>query len=148
MSLSFNEISKLIVKPQSQLIRIILDYGVIVQKLKNSESQSWYFIRGYKSNIDRLENLKKEYEEIRKQFNKLSLDDLICKLTENQANKDFFIGRNVNTILLMHISSLSSQIKYNKELIEIKRRVKHLKSIDFYIENSNEFLILSGWETT
>lgn len=147
MSLSFNEISKLIVKPQSQLIRIILDYGFIVQKLKNSESQSWYFIRGYKSNIDRLENLKKEFEEIRKQFNKLSLDDLIRKLNETQANKDFFIGRNVNTIILMHISSLGSQIKYYKELIEIKRRVKQLKSIDFYIENSNEFLFLSGWDT-
>mgnify|MGYP006308622545 CR=1 FL=1 len=46
----------------------------------------------------------------------------------------------------MKLASILSQIKYLEDLIEIKSRVSRMMPIDYYIENADALITISGWE--
>lgn len=146
MAINFIDIIKQITNPKSDIIRIIIEYGEIEQKIKNTESQTWYFNQGLESKKARLIGLETEFEKIRKDFNDSSLDELIYKLNEIKVQKENLLNRNLNTVHQIYLSSLISEIKYIEDLIEMKSRVDKIMSINYYTENASEFLLISGWE--
>lgn len=146
MAINFIDIIKQITNPKSDIIRIIIEYGEIEQKIKNTESQTWYFNQGLESKKARLIGLETEFEKIRKDFNDSSLDELIYKLNEIKDQKENLLNRNLNTVHQIYLSSLISEIKYIEDLIEMKSRVDKIMSINYYTENASEFLLISGWE--
>ncbi|MGE0076364.1 MAG: hypothetical protein AB7S48_00740 [Bacteroidales bacterium] len=112
MALNFIDIIKQITNPKSDIIRIIIEYGEIEQKIKNTESQTWYFNQGLESKKARLIGLETEFEKIRKDFNDSSLDELIYKLNKIKDQKGNLLNRNLNTVHQIYLSSLISKIKY------------------------------------
>jgi len=145
MAIHAKDLINIIVKPTSDIISIIIDYGKLKQKLQNPEAQSWYFHQGLESHNAKLSELKMKFENFRKDFNDSGLDELISRLNEIKTEESLITGR-LGLIKQIHLSSLLSQIKYVEELIEIKSRVNKMMPIDYYIENGNDFLTIAGWE--
>ena len=146
MAIHSKDIMNLIVNPKSDIVSIIIEYGKIKKKLKNPEIQTWYFNQGIESHKARLNDLKKEFGNFRKDFYDASLDELISKLNDIKTKESLITGR-IGTIQQIYLSYLLSQIKYLEELIEMKSRVNKMMPIDYYIENDNEFLTIAGWES-
>jgi hypothetical protein len=86
-----------------------------------------------------------KFENIRKDLNDSSLDELISRLNEIKTKKSLITGR-LGLIKQIHLSSLLTRIKYVEELIEMKSRVDKMMPIDYYIENADALLAISGWE--
>ena len=146
MTIHAKDIINIVVKPKSDIIRIIIEYGKIKQKLKHPETQTWYFNKGIESHKARLNYLKKEFENFRNDLNDSSLDELISWLNEIKTKESLITGR-LGLIKQIHLSYLLSKIKYLEELIEMKSRANKMMPIDYYIENDNEFLTIAGWES-
>lgn len=128
-------------KNESSLVRIIVEYSILKQKIETQESQSWYFKLGFESSKERLIALTKEFEEIRKTFNETSIDELIERINENLKYKSGYEKNGMNTIQQMHYSSIISENEFYNELLRLKSKTEFLKDIDYYLENPEEFLI-------
>jgi hypothetical protein len=145
MAIHAKDLINIIVKPTSDITTVIIDYGKLKQKLQNPEAQSWYFHQGLESHNAKLSELKMKFENIRKDLNDSSLDELISRLNEIKTKKSLITGR-LGLIKQIHLSSLLTRIKYVEELIEMKSRVDKMMPIDYYIENADALLAISGWE--
>jgi hypothetical protein len=146
MAVHSKDIINIIVKPKPDIIRTIIEYGKIKHDLKHPETQTWYFIKGIESHKARLNDLKNDFENFRKDLNDSSLDELISWLNEIKTEDSLITGR-LGLIKQIHLSYLLSKIKYIEELIEMKSRVNKVMPIDYYIENDNDFLTIAGWES-
>ena len=142
MALNFKRIEDLLIKGknESSLVRIIIDYSTLKRKIESPDNQSWYFKQGIESSKQRLGLLKIEYEEIRKLFNETSIDFFIEKINENMVYKSGYEKNGMNSIQQMHYSSIISENKFFNELIRLKSRTKLLMPIDYYLDNTEEFL--------
>ena len=142
MPLDFKKIENLLIKKSDQLslIRIIVEYSTLKQKLENPESQSWYFIKGIESSKNRLISLKNEFNEIRRIFIETTIDELIEIINENLKYKSHYEKNGMNMVQRMHYSSIISEIEFAKELMRLKSKTDSLKEIDYYLENPEEFL--------
>jgi len=142
MPLDFKKIENLLIKKRdkSSLIRIIVEYSTLKQKLENPENQSWYFIKGIESSKNRLISLKNEFNVIRRIFNETTIDELIEIINENLKYKSHYEKNGMNMVQRMHYSSIISEIEFAKELIRLKSKTDSLKEIDYYIESPEEFL--------
>jgi hypothetical protein len=74
MSLSF---SKLVVGSHYGIRDLILDMLVLDEKLQDVENQSVYFRWAVEANRERLVRLIKRYEGLRKEYNRMAVDDLL-----------------------------------------------------------------------
>jgi hypothetical protein len=142
MGLNFKKIENQLIKKKdkSSLIRILVDYSTLKQKIENPDNQSWYFKQGLESSKKRLVNLTKEYNGIRKFFNETTIDSLIEKINKNLRFKSGYERNGMNTIQQMHYSSIISQNEFYNELIRLKSKSKLLMDINYYLENPEEFL--------
>ena len=146
MAINLKDILKIIVKPKSNTARILIEYGKLEQQLKEPEHQSEYFQYGIQNHKKKLIELKDDFEDIRNDFNDTSLDVLISKLSEIKIEKETLIKQSLNTMKLIYLSSLESNINYLDDLVELKSRIsKKMMPIDYYIRNTDDFLIITGW---
>lgn len=128
-------------KDESSLIKIIVEYFTLKQKLENPEKQSWYFKQGIESSKRKLIELNEKFEEIRKIFNETTIDELIERINKNQEIKSFYETNGMNTIQQIHYSSILSNNKFYSELLHLKSKTKILMDINHYLENPDELLI-------
>lgn len=140
--MDFKKIENLIIKKtdDSSLIRIIVEYSSLKQKLDFPENQSWYFKQGIESSKKRLITLTQEYNNIRKTFNETTIDSLIETINENLTYKSGYERNGMNTLQQMHYSAIISKIQFLKELIRLKSKTELLVDIDYYLEYPDEFL--------
>ena len=143
MAIRINDIINIIYKPEPDIIQIINDYGILYQKLKGPENQSWYFKQALESNKEKLIELKKSYENQRRNFNNSNIDDLIERVNEAKTVIQSYEGGGINTATHVYLAGVHSEINYCESLIKLKKRVEKLKPIDYYVENVDEFLIIS-----
>ncbi|HQB77915.1 MAG TPA: hypothetical protein PLJ52_06170 [Tenuifilaceae bacterium] len=143
MGINFNDIIKVINPEQkSDVIRLIIDYGELKQKLENPENNSWYFTQALESNKAKLISLEKNYEKIRVLFNESTIDTLINGVNKNLVIKSWYERHGMNTIQQMHYSSVVSQVKFLNELIRLKSKTVSLMSADYYLANPEELIKL------
>ncbi len=149
MAINFKDIINILTsnnRKRNILSRIVLDYGILKQKSDNPEEQSWYFNNALESNQYKMLLLKKEFDEIRKEINDLTIDDLLAYQNKAKENKERVLLKGyMNTLDQMCFSGIQSKISYYQDLIEVKSRVEEVKSIDYYVENGDELLKLLGW---
>ncbi len=145
MAIHAKDLINIIVKPSSDIITIIIDYGKIKQKLQNPEAQSWYFHQSLEAHRAKLRELEEKFEKFRTDFNDSDLDELISRLNEVKTKKSQ-IPKRMGLIQQIHLASVLSKMKYLEELIEMKSRISQMMPIDYYIENGNALLAISGWE--
>ncbi len=146
MAINFKDIINILTsnnRKRNILSRIVLDYGILKQKSDNPEEQSWYFNNALESNQYKMLLLKKEFDEIRKEINDLTIDDLLAYQNKAKENKERVLLKGyMNTLDQMCFSGIQSKISYYQDLIEVKSRVEEVKSIDYYVENGDELLKL------
>ena len=145
MAIYAKDLINAIDKPSADIIGIIIDYGKLKQKLQNPEAQSWYFNQSLESHQAKLMALEEKFEKFRADLNDSGLDELISKLNEIAAEKNSIKGY-IGMIKRIYLSSLLSKIKYVEELITIKGRVNKMMPINYYIENTDALLTISGWD--
>lgn len=143
MAINFKKIENLLIKKndESSIVRILVDYSVLKQRIEDLDNQSWYFKQGIESSKERLIALTKEFEKIRKTFNETSIDELIELINDNLRFKLGYELRGMNTIQQMHYSSIISENLFFNELIRLKSKTELLHDIEYYLENPEEFLI-------
>ena len=142
MALNFKRIGDLLLKKrdESSLIRILVEYSSIKQKLGSPDNQSWYFKKGIESNKQRLVTLTKEYNDIRKTFNENTIDSFIERINKNLKDKLSIEKQGMNTLTQMHYFSILSSNEFFNELIRLKSKTDLLMPIDYYMENPEEFI--------
>lgn len=142
----FKRIEQLLLKKldESQLVRILLEYASLKQKLEAPDHQTWYFKKGLASNTERLARLQKDYGAIRDFFNETSVDLLMSGINRNTEIMTSYDRNGMNSIQGMHYTSLKNEITYFKELIRLKSCTDLLMPIDHYLENPDEFLEIMG----
>ena len=143
MALKFKEIENLLLnrKNESSLENIIIEYATLKQKIDNTNNQSWYFKHGLESTLEKLFFLNIEFEKIRKSFNESTIDDFIEKINENSMITTSYEGNYMGAIKLMHYSSMIGESKFLNELIRLKSKTESLMSVDYYLEDPEEFLM-------
>lgn len=124
MAINFKRFGDLLFKKknESSLVRILLEYFSIKQKLENPDNQSWFFKKGIESNKQKLVTLTKEYNEIRKTFNENTIDFFIEKINKNLEDKLSIEKHGMNTLTQMYYSSILSSNEFYNELIRLKRK--------------------------
>ncbi len=145
MAIHAEDLINVIVKPSSDLISIIIDYGKLKQRLENPERESWYFHQSHESHQAKLKALEEKFEKFRTDFNDSDLDELISMLNEVKTEKSQ-IPRRMGLVQQIHLASVLSKMKYLESLIEMKSRTNQMMPIDYYIENGDALLTISGWE--
>ena len=146
MAIAFKKIENLLLKRknESTLENIIITYSILKQKIEDADNQSWYFKQGMESSEQRLASLNNEYEDIRKSFNESTIDDFIERINRNSSITSNCEGKSMGAIQLMHYSYLIGESKFLNELIRLKSKTELLMSIDYYLENTEEFLMFIG----
>jgi hypothetical protein len=146
MAISLNDLTEHINDEKTgTVIKLILDYAILKQKLNRPKSASWYEKLSEESRRKKTDELKKEFEGIRDIVNNNSLDDLLEDLSRAEQNKKRLESfRNRNSVIRTGLSMASAEISYRKELIALKSVPGKLKSIDFYIENPEALKELPG----
>jgi len=144
MALHFRQLEGLFFTRQdgSSLIRILVEYATLRQKIENPSGQSYYFKRGLESRQKRLVDLTKEFTYVKETFNMSTIDTLLEKINENLEGKRHYEKYGMNTIQQMHYSKIISENEFLRELIRLKSKTKSLQDIDFYLENPEEFLVI------
>ena len=109
---------------------VIMNILALEEKLASPMDQTVYFRWGLKSQIKRLSHLKKRYEGICKYYNRMTLDDLISRLIEQER----FLKEVVPSIRPLFAQSIMSgsilgQISMLKDYIELKGKINPLPSI-------------------
>ena len=143
MAIKFKEIENLIIKRKSEssLERIIIQYSTLKQKIENSENKSWYFKQGMESSVQKLISLNNDYEEIRMVFNESTIDLFIERINRNSSIATRYEEKPMGAIKLMHHSYLMGESEFFTELIRLKSKTELLMAIDYYLENSEDFLM-------
>lgn len=144
MTLNFNQIKNLIIekKNESSLVEIVIAYAALKQKFDNPESRSWYFNQGIESKSEALASSRNDFDQIRKYFNKATIDCLIAENKACELNLSHYNKNNMNSITRMHSEILKGNIAFNNELIRLKSKTKSLMPIDHYLDTPEDFLIL------
>jgi len=148
MSLNLNDLLSVLnlkEKNHSQIETILFEYGTLTQKLQNVEAQSFYFMNGLENHKLRRLELKKEWEIIASDINTVSIGELIFSL--NDMNNQLAIlnaKKKPRTVDFIHRASVRSKIAYIEELLTIKRRVKEVFEIDYYLKNDEEIKHILG----
>lgn len=147
MAIKGKGLIRLLAPKEPDYIRIILEYAALQQKLDHVEDQSWYFKQGLAANRKKLSDLNARFEEIRRDFNEVSLDDLIAAKNKAAGNKRSILNRKgIGLILQVAHAATVSRIRYLDDLIELKSRVTEIKSIHYYFEHSEALFQLTGWK--
>jgi len=148
MSLNLNDLLSVLnlkEKNHSQIETILFEYVTLTQKLQNVEAQSFYFMSGLENHKLRSLELKKEWEIIASDINTVSIDELIFSL--NDKNNQLAIlnaKKKPRTVDFLTLASVKSNIAYIEELLTIKRRVKEVFEIDYYLNNNEEMKNILG----
>ena len=133
-------------KKYSQIESIMFEYGTLTQKLHNVDEQTGLFKKGLENHKNKLIELKKEFNEIRSDFNATSLDELIYNLNEVEKKLKSFNNKSYKGMIdRMAIASFRSNIVYIELLIEVRSRTDEIKEIDYYFENKESLIKLLGW---
>ncbi len=133
-------------KTNSQLETIILEYGSLVQKMNNSEQQTWLFRKAEENNQLKLKDLKSQFENIRTEVNHTSIDDLIQSLNDYKEQvKSIQIHFKPSFIKVLALASFNSSVFYIEEILSIKSRVDEINELDYYLEHKEHLIKLLGW---
>lgn len=146
MKIKTKQLINLLVDQNEQSISgIFSEYQRITLQLQNSKDQSWYFQKAMASKRKRLAFLTKEYEDIRKQFNQMSLDEMIKELNntydeEKELEKRDHMGL-IGHFCLAHILNKRNLLN---EMISLKNSVNELMPIEYYTtitENAIDIIV-------
>ena len=133
-------------KTQAQLETIVLEYAGLLQKMNNTEKQTWFFKKADENNRLKLKDLKNQFENIRTEVNCTSTDDLIESLNDyKEKEKSIQIHFQPSFNKMLALKSINSNVIYIEEILSIKSRVDEMKKIDYYLENKETLITLLGW---
>ena len=144
MAIRLEQLSSLIAKKDATntLSRILVEYAVLKEKLNDIEKQSWYFRNALDSNQNKLEALKKEYEEIQSFYNSSTKEDFNALITEETAKiKSIREGQHSVLIKQIAFSSMNHKLELYQGLLHIKQQIPQLMDIDQYLSHPDEMLI-------
>lgn len=128
---------------ESFLIRTIGAYATLKNKIDNLEDQSWYFKKAIDNHFESLNNLKNKFETVKNDFNQFSVDDIIEILQKKEELYQRCMRRSMPLVVkIMGSQSDKNQINYYNELLTLKSKIKNLESIDYYVDNPDEFMKL------
>jgi hypothetical protein len=121
-----------ILQPKSDTTSsVIFNILVLEDKLASPENQSEYFRWGIQSQIELHTHLLKQYESIRKNYNRMPLDELISRLIERQQFlKDVVPPIRPRFARSMIYGSTVGQISILKDYIQLKARIDMLPPIE------------------
>ena len=144
MAIRLEQLSRLIADKDATntLSRILVEYAVLKEKLNDIEKQSWYFRNALDSNQNKLEALKKEYEEVQSFYNNSTKADLSALISEETA-KIISIREGQHSVLIKQIahSSMTHKLKLYQDLLHLKQQIPQLMDIDYYLSHPDEMLI-------
>lgn len=124
-----------------------MDYAVLAEKLARPEKQSWYFRQARAQQQERKTKLAVAFEEIRKEFNVHTLDDLLAARKEQQEQLDQIYARpGIGLILQIAVRSIKARLQYLDEMIALKGRIATLHPVAYYLNHPDDFLKLADWE--
>ena len=132
----------------SKIIKLIIDYGILYSKLQNIERQSWYFKRGIDGNRKKLKLINTDFEKIRNDVNNYTINKLIKEVNKEKEVERSFGSRKEYCNLTSRIFSAwvhkaaINRIYYLTKLIQIKKEIGILESIDFYLVNYKNLIKL------
>ena len=142
MALKFNQIENLLVKnkDESSLAELIISYAILKQSIEDTQSHSWYFKQGLESKKQELSTLNIHFEEMRELFNEATLDYFINKINENNLYLSDLEGKEKSNNHRISSSWKISENELFSELIRLKTKMDFLNTIEYYLENPEEFL--------
>ncbi len=127
-------------KTLDYFFELIEEYVDLVEKLENPEKQNWYFRKGTKSKIDRVNELKNQYLQYQKKVNNHSLENLnkilsekkqaLKKIKKTCTNETGFFPR-------LGINSIETEISRLKSYIYLKKLFPKLPDIDFFLKDKS-----------
>lgn len=146
MTISNKEIEDIILKNDNTntLVRLIVDYSILIKKNDNKTNGSWYSQKGSSPQKEELAKVKKEFEERRNFFNETPIDAFIEKINKNKRIMEYYEEHGMNTMKKVHYVSLMGENDYLIELISLKSRIQALMPIEYYFHNPTEFLKILG----
>lgn len=128
--MDINKIIPFILPSTNFISKLITEILLLEEKLTCPDEQSEYFLWGIESQIVRLSELKKDYEGVRAEYNKMTVDELLLACTEKQT----FLREVVHGIhpifarIIMNGSTQSTIRKLN-DYFQMKSRVEKLPSL-------------------
>lgn len=142
MAINFKVIENVLFGKQSKsgIVKILLEYSALKEKIDDADNQTWYFKKALDSHIEKLSSLNEDYEKIRTYFNDSSVDYLISELNENQRKLVEFESRSKNSLQQMVCSITRGRIEYLNELIRLKSKTPALMPLPHYLSNPEELL--------
>lgn len=144
MALKLNQVIDVLTEKNEQttVVKIIIEYSTLKQKLDNLEDQSWYFKKSLEISNQKLIDLKSQYEVIRTRLNEHTIDDFIGFLNEQNQKLEKLNKYPKNTIFLISTSVIKSDIDYLNELIALKSKADVFPPMSHYLEDPEAFLTL------
>ena len=131
-------------KRQSEIGSLLLSYGDLKSKMDNFSGQNWYFRKAEESNLKKLEDMRKDFDQFKRDFETLTVDELISRKKELETEINETIGNKSmsRTIKSIVVDIKSNNLNYIKELLSVKSKIDEIHAIDFYPENPDEILKL------
>jgi len=127
----------------SIVIRTIGEYATLKSKIDKVEEQSWYFKKAIDKHLESLKNLRDKFETIKNDFDQCSVDGIIEIMHEKEEDYKFCVQRSMPIFVkIIGGQSVKNQIAYHNELLTLKSKIKNMESIDYYVDNPDEFMKL------
>lgn len=120
------------------LDRMVLRYAILKTQIGMGDQQSWYFKTALESHIEKLAELKDEYDDYKNFVNSRTEADILQEIVRETARLQERVDRpKVNFVSYHHIGHLRSSIAKLEERLDIKRQVCFLNEIDFYVDDKD-----------
>jgi hypothetical protein len=122
MKIDFEKFSKAFSdKPEADIVRKVAQYGELKKKLNSPDAQSWYFRNSLPEKQRQLEDMRKEFNEIRRIFNTQTIDDFLAELKRPTALKKKLDSKPMNMPQRPAYPKIISDINFFNELLYIKK---------------------------
>lgn len=128
---------------RSDFESLILEILKSREKLKQPSNASFYLRKGIESQKKRMNQLELEYENLRTRINSNTLTYFEELLAKKKADLNRWKQKEeIHICDRIAINALQTGVYNFESLIQIKHKYKHLKSLDFYLNNTVELVKL------
>jgi len=110
---------------------ILQEYQALYEAINMPENQSFYFLKAIESKKNKLQQLKKEYEDICSNYNKQNIKQLKAELSVNLREKEELKSspRGEGFAGAVRRKSFEDAVNYLKDFIEMKENNFQFPSI-------------------